>query len=137
MPKIRAVTLTDIETGEKFQFRRVVDADTFIGRYCGFIRKKNDAGINIIDGNNGKRYRCKLSAPKIVPVDRSNFQYKRQLCWDCKRACGGCSWSRNFTPIAGWDAEETTICVQNRSEGRISSFYIRDCPQFIREERCQ
>ena len=32
---------------------------------------------------------------------------KEQICWTCKNACGGCSWSRNLTPVEGWKAEKT------------------------------
>lgn len=46
-------------------------------------------------------------------------------CWDCAKACvGGCSWSRDFIPVEGWDAEKT-----EKAEG-IVSYIVRDCPEF-------
>lgn len=52
-----------------------------------------------------------------------------QLCWRCKNACGGCSWSRNKTPIKGWEAEPHTV---KDEEGDIRSYRIKECPRFIK-----
>lgn len=52
-----------------------------------------------------------------------------QLCWRCSNACGGCSWSQNFIPVEGWDAEPVII---KDSEGDINSYKIKKCPQFIK-----
>ena len=51
-----------------------------------------------------------------------------QLCWRCKNACGGCSWSRCFQPVEGWDATSTIV---KDSEGDIHSYEIHKCPEFI------
>lgn len=45
------------------------------------------------------------------------------LCWDCQNACCGCSWSRSFEPVEGWEA---------RPSG--DSFFVINCPQFIPDE---
>lgn len=50
-----------------------------------------------------------------------------QLCWRCKKACGGCSWSAEFIPIEGWEAEPTII---KDTCGDIQSFRIKVCPEF-------
>lgn len=34
---------------------------------------------------------------------------KPTLCWSCAKACKKCSWSRNFEPVEGWEAEKTTL----------------------------
>ena len=34
---------------------------------------------------------------------------KPTLCWSCAKACKKCSWSRNFEPVKGWEAEPTTL----------------------------
>lgn len=52
-----------------------------------------------------------------------------QLCWRCKNACGGCSWSKSFIPVEGWDADPVVI---KDSEGDIDSYKIKRCPQFIK-----
>ena len=40
---------------------------------------------------------------------RSNTENRANICFDCKKACGGCSWSKNFTPVKGWLANKTKI----------------------------
>ena len=42
-----------------------------------------------------------------------------QPCWYCTKACGRCSWSKNFTPIKGWVAEKVIVDTKNYI------FYIR------------
>ena len=41
------------------------------------------------------------------------------LCWVCNRAIAGCSWSKRFVPVKGWDAEP---------DG--DTYKIRSCPDF-------
>lgn len=53
---------------------------------------------------------------------------KDTLCWSCKNACGGCSWSRDFTPVEGWNATPTKI--NSHRLGQIDSYIIHDCPEF-------
>ena len=54
---------------------------------------------------------------------------KPTLCWDCQNArAGGCSWSTDFTPVPGWEAEETVVeCMR--------SYNVMKCPNFIRDEK--
>ena len=42
---------------------------------------------------------------RIIKEDYTKEKYNR--CWTCKNAFGGCSWSREFLPVYGWDAEKT------------------------------
>jgi hypothetical protein len=51
--------------------------------------------------------------------------YKNQLCWDCvncvpDRNGRGCSWSRKFIPVEGWEAIENG-----------DTYNIIRCPEFI------
>ena len=32
---------------------------------------------------------------------------KEALCWQCRRATGGCEWSAFLQPVPGWQAERT------------------------------
>jgi len=57
---------------------------------------------------------------------------KFQLCWTCKNACGGCSWSREGKPVEGWTAEPTHI-ETNRYYA--DSYKILKCPQYEEEVR--
>lgn len=55
------------------------------------------------------------------------------ICWNCKNACCGCEWSKNYTPIQGWDAIPTQIYVN--ADGKKSytdSFIVQKCPNFER-----
>lgn len=59
------------------------------------------------------------------------------LCWDCAKCGGDCSWSRDFEPVPGWDAEErmlyffrSNLCDYEREE---RSFYVKKCPEFERD----
>ena len=63
---------------------------------------------------------------KVVEMRREEYG---QLCWRCKNACGGCSWSRNKTPIKGWDAEPDIV---KDKEGYFHSYKIKNCPEFIK-----
>lgn len=46
------------------------------------------------------------------------------LCWDCANAVGWCSWSKDFTPVDGWDAEY----VPDKDSYRVIA-----CPLFERD----
>ena len=62
-----------------------------------------------------------------------------QPCWDCKKALGGCSWSRDFTPVEGWIATPTYKAGNySKKRGRLppmKSYQIEYCPEFEPEER--
>lgn len=64
-------------------------------------------------------------------------KYSHTLCWDCERACGGCSWSQSLKPVHGWTA--TKLQMKTRTEwngqpGRdVASYIVHDCPQFKRD----
>lgn len=62
------------------------------------------------------------SQRKTKPKDR-----KETLCWSCQNACGGCSWSKSFTPVEGWEAKPT-------KHNRIDSFFVTKCPEYIQDE---
>jgi hypothetical protein len=55
------------------------------------------------------------------------------LCWDCKKAIGGCTWADKSKPVDGWDAEKTI--VRNESYGDMESYCVKSCPEFERDEK--
>ena len=81
----------------------------------------------------GKVFECKHNKKycskecRSVGLKRINVK-RGQLCWRCANACGGCSWSKDFTPVEGWEA--TPHLIKDK-RGGISSYKIRKCPQFI------
>lgn len=56
---------------------------------------------------------------------------KDQLCFSCKNACGGCSWSKTFTPVDGWEAKECKIPRTN-----IKTYKIKKCPEYVFDGTC-
>ena len=55
------------------------------------------------------------------------------LCWTCQNAVPipegkGCNWSRNLKPVEGWEAKKT---IKRPSEGRMESYCVRSCPEYI------
>ena len=59
------------------------------------------------------------------------------LCWECKKASGGCSWSKKFVPVEGWDATPTKVWVGHTSaKPYIDSFHVNECPEFEQIEPC-
>lgn len=57
-------------------------------------------------------------------------QYRPTLCWFCRKATGGCSWSHHFEPIEGWDAEPTLVGTQKSAGGMQRSYHVKHCPEF-------
>ena len=57
--------------------------------------------------------------------DRENHT----ICWDCRKACGDCSWSDHWKhePVPGW----TAIQVPIKMNGEYSTtFVVKACPEF-------
>lgn len=50
------------------------------------------------------------------------------LCWHCQNACGGCSWSKNLTPVEGWKAEKIKLKVDKGNYN--DSYIVNECPKF-------
>lgn len=63
------------------------------------------------------------------------------ICADCLKSTGGCSWSGvdkktntpRFEPVPGWVAEPTTVGAGRAAQ---PSFDIKYCPEFVRDPRC-
>lgn len=61
------------------------------------------------------------------------------ICFDCEKACGGCSWSESFTPVPGWTATPVRRKVWTKIDGKFQEHYcdtysITACPLFERTE---
>lgn len=84
--------------------------------------------------------RCRYIFSQQKRCKKEGYEYKKkkrrweQLCWDCKKACGGCAWSRNLTPVKGWVAEPTTIRFKGKNgvEHITDTYKIFECPEFER-----
>ena len=87
--------------------------------------------------NQRQKYCCKTcrlkSAKATAKKNGSGRGYKKdQLCWDCKKACGGCNWSDKLKPVKGWTAEERII--KSNGEPSIHTYKIIKCPEFDRDD---
>lgn len=71
-------------------------------------------------------------------TEGGKFQTPATLCWDCKNAVAtadrkhGCSWSRWFRPVDGWEAVRKDVrVISGGTQERLSESYIvKKCPQF-------
>ena len=72
----------------------------------------------------------------------ANVITQTNICMECAKACGGCSWTavaedgktRLWKPVDGWTA--TPVKINVRAEGgkvrEIDSYHITACPEFER-----
>lgn len=84
----------------------------------------------------GKRYFGKTASKKYcskacsINGRKAGIRKREQPCWTCTKACGQCSWSKDFTPIPNWDAIPTII---KDNDGTFSSYKIKYCPEYERD----
>lgn len=65
----------------------------------------------------------------------TKYQFNQNICWDCQKATGGCSWSRNFTPVEGWEAELIPYQPwKNKHINFSDTYHITKCPEFVEDE---
>ena len=66
----------------------------------------------------------------ITGVD--SLAYTQTKCFECQNAVPtlkrGCSWSRNFEPVQGWEAIPTTVGMGHK---RVPSYVVINCPSYI------
>ena len=65
---------------------------------------------------------------------------KTNICFDCKNACGGCSWSAidpeteqiRYEPVPGWTAERVVLNLgdYDGKHRRCYTYHITACPQY-------
>lgn len=61
------------------------------------------------------------------------FKKSDTICWECANACGNCSWSRNLTPVEGWEVTETGDPTYLLSLRKIvPTVSVKSCPEFKR-----
>ena len=68
---------------------------------------------------------------------------KANICFDCQKACGGCSWTEidprtdkpRFEPVPGWTAIKTSVLMSAHRKKRYENTYqITACPEFVHDE---
>ena len=123
MPRVTPVELINTLTGYKTVFQSMGMADDYLDQCHGYIRKHLTCNLPITN-RQGVRYKANILPPQKIQASY-NTSFKRQLCWDCSKACGGCRWSRDFQPIPGWTATYIPDRPQNPA-----TYSITKCPEF-------
>lgn len=68
---------------------------------------------------------------------------RTNICFDCQRACGGCSWSAwdpvtekpMFRPVPGWTATPSKVDnAKGRKAKPVWTYHVTACPLFVRDE---
>lgn len=79
---------------------------------------------------------------KLPRKGGANVITQTNICMECAKACGGCSWTAVaadgktllWQPVEGWTA--TPVKINVRAEGgkvrEIESYHITACPEFER-----
>lgn len=80
-----------------------------------------------------KKYKCSRRSIRRVLLDFGLVKDRpgnsdRSICWECKNALLGCSWSKRFEPVTGWKATRF-----NNDNGEIS-YVVQKCPEFIPDD---
>lgn len=72
-------------------------------------------------------------------ANNRNRTHAISICWFCENAVPnrdgtrGCSWSKAFKPVEGWDAEKTVLFTGYWNSKRFGtdSYIVKSCPEFI------
>lgn len=63
-------------------------------------------------------------------------QKQQSICWKCSNCYGGCSWSRSYIPVDGWEAEQRNIEGHDKKAEKILiSYRVDSCPEFAEDKR--
>lgn len=80
-----------------------------------------------------KKYNCSRRSVRRVLMDfgliKDKPEFNKTICWECKNAVLGCSWSRKFKPVPGWNAVKF-----NLDSGEVS-YVVHKCPKFAPDDR--
>ena len=131
----RCILVNEKSKAEKY-FENLSFADMYLGQAPGYVARRAGRGEKCHDYNHKRVFSVKIfAANSFEEMQIMNSKYhSQQLCWDCKNACGRCSWSQSFTPVRGGVAEETPINTlgpgRNQKHYNITreSYAIKECP---------
>lgn len=136
------ITLVSKLTGQRFDFRTMREANSFLGRGIAYINNMQKCGLDPSDANTGEYFY--VIKTKVEGTPHSGSQYKNtqtgQLCTTCARASGFCSWSQELIPVEGWHAKPTMIKHMNNKGDNVeektaytNSYRIYACPLYIQD----
>ena len=81
-----------------------------------------------IAAKNSQKYCSSLCRCTDYNNKKKTSYINGQLCWNCKNACGNCSWSESLTPVKGWTAKKV-----KRKDTPGYTYSIKKCPLFVSE----
>lgn len=55
-----------------------------------------------------------------------------ELCWNCQKACGGCTWSDRLELVEGCTATPTERTLTGGKP--LQGYHITQCPEFVADE---
>ena len=125
----KTVKLTSLWDGRELFFESRTAASYGLHRAHAYLKMCEHDHTQPTDGITGE--------PFEEYIFQKPFQRKKavrpqiqstQLCNDCARAGGYCSWSCNLTPVKGWDAEAATD-----TSGNFYTWSVRACPLYMKD----
>lgn len=122
-----AITLINAKTGEEREYPTLRAAADAIG--------VNPSQLSTAYHRNGLCHGYSVRQGAIRP----KLQGSTNICFDCKKACGDCSWSEidldtkkpRFEPVSGWTAEPVTYTGYR---GELCTWHVIACPLFEPDE---
>ena len=123
--RTRSCILTSLTDEKVYVFNSFVDADNFLKKRHGYTRGRFGSQKPVcLEHDNGVKeyFTVQASAPQKIFIQiKASIE---QPCWSCGNCYGGCSWSRAFIPVIGWEAKEI------KKDGH-TTYEITYCPEYI------
>ena len=132
---IRSVYVRNPKTGEETRYTSIYQASKEMNADPGQISKACRNGYKV------KGCYCRFGE---VSGEKERASARVNICFDCKNACGKCSWSAfdpdtgkiKYEPIPGWTAEKVLLNC-GWSSGKpyyAETYHITECPLFEQDE---
>ena len=134
MSKTSSVYVTDPKTGKETYYPSI----TLAAEALGVSPKTVSNAIRY--GYKCRGHRCRYCGGN----EKKHVSARPNICFDCKNACGACSWSAvdpatgkvKFEPVPGWTAEKV-ILNAGWSNGKpyfTETYHIKACPLFDKDK---
>lgn len=118
--------LTSQQSGRQYEFASSQTASIFLGRQRTYVSTCVYKGFPLRHKYTGESFTCEY--PNVLRQVKKPKNFTVQPCCTCCKAIGGCSWSRDFEPVKGWEAIPTIIHQSNSAD--IHSYAILQCPEY-------
>lgn len=119
--------------------REMAAREYLAGNALGEVAQKYAVSMKDVLEAAAKIPRQKVRA-KMPRKGGANVITQTNICMECAKACGGCSWTAVaadgetllWQPVEGWTAEPVKISVRNENGvyREIETYHITACPEF-------